>query len=692
MSSRDLIERVRKALGDRYNVITAVGRGGNASIFGAYDRAGQKVAIKVLHPELAVSVAADRFLREIRYASQLDHPHIARLLDSGESDYLLWFAMPYLAGETLRQVLRREARLPVDRATRIACEVLDALGHAHQHGIAHRDIKPDNIVLSPQGAVLVDLGIARAIATSGDDRVTRSGFVVGTEEYMSPEQAAGAPDVDGRTDLYSLGVVLFEALAGRPPFSSVSAAAVLDMHQHQKAPDVRSLRRDVPKGISPVLARALAKQREERWQTATEMREGLLADRTRISEPLERRGARAPFRIGFGTGLAIARELGAGRLVMGQLWSAADTLRLTVGVYDAARGGPPLREAKARMAANSTRAGTAFDALADSLLAADPGAFSGAGTEQTHSIAALRAYTQGARAIRTWDLASATQHLRAAIAADSDFARAYASLGQVLLWAADSTPQAMRDRAAIARRTGGLLEQLGTTERPLLLAQQAMFERRWPDACARYREVLQRDSANFDAWYGLAQCNAEDPVVIRDPADTMRFVFRGSWHTAVLAYTKALLLAPSFNFVFGTRARQRLAQLLLAEEFWWRRGRLDTLPYFAFPEIEADSLAFHPISGATIARGTRLTTHTLALARNRQSLVDVTAAWAGAFPQDPGAHRAFAYALEVSGRIAPVVGELHSALAEIAAAQRLERQPSERLRDAVAAPRLLVKT
>src|SRR5438034_1277027 len=191
MSSRDLIERVRKALGDRYNVITAVGRGGNASIFGAYDRAGQKVAIKVLHPELAVSVAADRFLREIRYASQLDHPHIARLLDSGESDYLLWFAMPYLAGETLRQVLRREARLPVDRATRIACEVLDAL-------------------------------------------------------------------------------------AGRPPFSSVSAAAVLDMHQHQKAPDVRSLRRDVPKGISPVLARALAKQREERWQTATEMREGLL--------------------------------------------------------------------------------------------------------------------------------------------------------------------------------------------------------------------------------------------------------------------------------------------------------------------------------------------------------------------------------------------------------------------------------
>src|SRR3989449_6331781 len=161
MPSRDLIERVGKALGDRYTVITAVGRGGNASIFGAYDQAGQRVAIKVLHPELAVSVAADRFLREIRYASQLNHPHIARLLDSGETDYLLWFAMPYLPGETLRQVLRREQRLPVDQACRVACEALDALQHAHQHGIAHRDIKPDNIVLSPEGAILVDLGIAR---------------------------------------------------------------------------------------------------------------------------------------------------------------------------------------------------------------------------------------------------------------------------------------------------------------------------------------------------------------------------------------------------------------------------------------------------------------------------------------------------------------------------------------------------
>ena len=276
MSRRDLIERVRKALGGRYEVITAVGRGGNASIFGAFDRAGNRVAIKVLHPELAVSVAADRFLREIRYAAKLHNPHIAPLLDSGETDYLLWFVMPYVPGESLRGTLRREQRLGVGYSVRIGCEMLEALAHAHAQGLAHRDIKPDNIVLSAEGAVLVDFGIARAIAKSGEDRVTRSGFVVGTEEYMSPEQAASADEVDGRTDLYSLGIVLFEAMAGRPPFSGPSAAAVIDMQQHHEPPDLHDLRRDVPPALATVVARALKKRPAERWQTADDMRQALL--------------------------------------------------------------------------------------------------------------------------------------------------------------------------------------------------------------------------------------------------------------------------------------------------------------------------------------------------------------------------------------------------------------------------------
>jgi serine/threonine-protein kinase len=184
--------------------------------------------------------------------------------------------MPFVAGDTLRQVLRRDRRLPVDGAVRVATEILDALEHAHSRGLAHRDIKPDNVVCAPAGAMLVDFGIARAIATSGEDRVTRSGFVVGTEEYMSPEQASGSPDIDGRTDIYSLGVVLFEALTGRPPFSAASAAAVLDMQQHHAPPDLRGIRREVPKPLSEAVMKALTKSREARWQTAAEMRQALL--------------------------------------------------------------------------------------------------------------------------------------------------------------------------------------------------------------------------------------------------------------------------------------------------------------------------------------------------------------------------------------------------------------------------------
>ncbi len=424
----------------------------------------------------------------------------------------------------------------------------------------------------------------------------------------------------------------------------------------------------------------------ERWSDVR------LADKTRVYDALQRRRSGAPFRIPFDTGLEIARQLGAGKLVMGQLWNFGDTLRLTASLYDAARGGPPLREAKARAPASSGQVGAAFNALADSLLGVHLGTAGGPGAEQTHSLQALAANNAGVRAVRSWSLSEAAGRFRSAIAADSEFAHAYLWLGQTLLWAADSTPQAASDRALIARRAGDLLPRLAASDQALLLAQQAMFQRRWPDACTRYREILAADSTSFAAWYGLAQCNAGDPVVVPDPRDSSRYLFRGSWHTAVQAYRRALSLAPSFNFAFGSRAPERLTRLLLAEEFWWREGRLDTVPYFAFPEVEADTLAFHPVSGAVMAQaGQRPATHALALTRNRQFLVDISAAWTEAFPQDPVAHRTLAYALEASGRIAATVGEPRNALGEIATATRLERRPPERVRDAVTSVRLLVK-
>ena len=213
---RDMLALVRQAFSGRYEVEREVGKGGNARIFLARDPSGQAVALKILHPELLVSVAADRFLREIRLASQLDHPHIARLLDSGEQEWLVYYVMSYVEGATLREYLDSSSRLSIAETRRLAGDLLSALDHAHAHKIIHRDVKPANVVLSSEGAVLLDFGIARAVAASGTDQLTRSGIAVGTSTYMSPEQITALTDIDYRCDLYSLGCVLFECLAGQP--------------------------------------------------------------------------------------------------------------------------------------------------------------------------------------------------------------------------------------------------------------------------------------------------------------------------------------------------------------------------------------------------------------------------------------------------------------------------------------------
>jgi serine/threonine protein kinase len=267
---------VRHAFGDHYQVDREIGRGGAARVFLATDRAGQKLALKILHPEFLESVAADRFLREIRLASKLNHPHIAHILDAGERDWLVYLVMAFIDGPSLREVLGGHRRLSVADTLRMACDLLDALDHAHQLGIVHRDVKPENVAISPGlGAVLLDFGIARAIVTSATDEITRTGITVGSSAYMSPEQINGDQDIDGRSDLYSLGCVLFECLAGRPPFVWRKETVVLQLHLTELPPDVRTFRPDVPPDLADAIARALAKLPGERWQSAAEMRDTL---------------------------------------------------------------------------------------------------------------------------------------------------------------------------------------------------------------------------------------------------------------------------------------------------------------------------------------------------------------------------------------------------------------------------------
>ena len=272
-----MLALVRQAFDGRYQVESEIGRGGNARIFLARDPDGRQVALKILHPELLVSVAADRFLREIKLASQLSHPHIARLLDSGERDWLVYYVMDFVDGQTLRERLDSSRQLSIAETLRIASDLLDALDHAHQQGIIHRDVKPANVVLSARGAILLDFGIARAVVASGSDQLTRSGIAVGTSTYMSPEQITAVTDIDHRCDIYSLGCVLYECLGGQAPFVHRNEAVVLQLHLTQPAPDVRTLRSDTPPELAIAIAKAMSKAPNDRWRSAAEMRETLAA-------------------------------------------------------------------------------------------------------------------------------------------------------------------------------------------------------------------------------------------------------------------------------------------------------------------------------------------------------------------------------------------------------------------------------
>jgi eukaryotic-like serine/threonine-protein kinase len=233
-------DQLQANLADRYVLERELGRGGMATVYLAQDlKHDRRVALKVLRPEVTAPLGPERFHREIRLAARLQHPHILPVHDSGDAAGQLWYTMPFVDGESLRDRLRRERQLPVEEALLITREVADALGYAHSQGIVHRDIKPENILLSHRHALVADFGIARALQAAGGDRLTETGITVGTPAYMSPEQSMADPLVDGRSDLYSLGCVLYEMLTGEVPYSGTSAQAIIAKRFHEPVPHVR---------------------------------------------------------------------------------------------------------------------------------------------------------------------------------------------------------------------------------------------------------------------------------------------------------------------------------------------------------------------------------------------------------------------------------------------------------------------
>ena len=278
-SGSDVPEQLRDALAERYAIERELGAGGMATVYLAHDvRHERPVALKVFRPEIAAAFGAERFAREIKLLARLRHPFILPLLDSGEAVGALYFVMPYIDGESLRARLVREGPLPVEEAVELARSVADALAYAHGEGVVHRDVKPENVLLSQQGhAVLADFGIARGKPMPHDStaQLTEAGLALGTTVYMSPEQALGEPNIDGRSDIYSLGITLYEMLAGRPPFSGPNAMAIISQHLTVPPPAVSTARADVPQALEQAVSRALAKERAARFATASDFARAL---------------------------------------------------------------------------------------------------------------------------------------------------------------------------------------------------------------------------------------------------------------------------------------------------------------------------------------------------------------------------------------------------------------------------------
>jgi serine/threonine protein kinase/dienelactone hydrolase len=282
----NLLDTLQNVLAGHYQIERELGRGGMAIVYLAQDlRHDRRVALKTLRPELTHALGPERFLREIQIAARLQHSNILPLHDSGEAKGLLYYVMPYVEGESLRARLEREGQLPIQDALNIACQVADALAYAHGHDVVHRDIKPENILLSGRHALIADFGIARAITAAGGERLTETGLAIGTAAYMSPEQAAADPRIDARSDVYSLGCVLYEMLVGSPPFLGPTAQALIARKLTDPIPSLRTVRESVSEALEQVILRTLARTAADRFSTAGELAQALEHLRSEVDNP-----------------------------------------------------------------------------------------------------------------------------------------------------------------------------------------------------------------------------------------------------------------------------------------------------------------------------------------------------------------------------------------------------------------------
>jgi serine/threonine protein kinase/tetratricopeptide (TPR) repeat protein len=762
------------ALEGRYVIEREIGNGGTAVVFRARDlRHDRLVAIKVLRPELARSLGTERFLREIRIAASLTHPHILPVHDSGGAAAdVLYYVMPYVEGESLRSRLIREGALPMDDALRIARETADALAYAHSRGVVHRDIKPGNILLIGGHAVVADFGIATATGIGMDDEtLTSPGLIIGTPAYMSPEQARGELVVDGRSDLYSLGCVLYEMLTGEPPFTGPSAHAVLARHSQDIPEPVRSRRASVPVEVEVAVDRLLEKLPADRYSTAAQFVAALPADSTEQTGPRRRAAVSLrwsgiaavlaliavvvvarqppkaalddslyvvlPFRhrgetpapllkgdqcesllhdalsrwrdvsvvdplwvsdarartgdrpLTLETGLAMARVRGAGAMVTGEVWQVGDSVYVRGVLYDVGDNGQAVRQHTVRIAPDLSDANKQFRELAGALLVGEGAAETSSPT--TSSLGAWKAYERGREALLRWDLPQARSHLTEAVRLDPGYGEANLTLATTMSWAGEPAGEWRSYATAAAGR-----DAVGPADRPRARALLSLAQERYREACDAYRALVRADSLDFGAWFGLGECLSRDQTVLKERSSPSGWRFRTSYAEAVAAYRHAVESYPSVHQAVGAFGLARLRAVAFVEPHRFRAGFApppDSQPFGAFASLLQDTLAFvpYPLAEALAGRGPASPTTTeAAVARNRQLLRGVTAAWLKAFPDSPQALELHAFSLEVAGEVREGPA-FTSATGAIAAARRRVRDAATAFRLATVETRLRLK-
>jgi hypothetical protein len=761
-----LLAEFRESVAARYLVHEVVGRGGMSTVLRATRlQDGLIVAIKVLDPRLQEVVGADRFRREIRILSRLEHPAILPLLESGDEPTFLYFVMPFVAGQTLRQHLEREPQLAVDAAVGIAVTVLDALEYAHGKNVIHRDIKPENILLDDGRPLVADFGIARAIILSGGTSISSTGIVIGTPAYMSPEQAAGETRIDARSDVYATACLLYEMLAGNPPFTGSTAQAIQARHLHQAPPPLRIVRPAIPQALETVIGRALAKVPGDRYASAAEFSRALTRSLTDTTPSRGKKGSRRlwitggslvaiaaaalllrpspapvdperylvlPFRqhgvasvgglsgadyarlvwqtlarkwrdlrlvdeavvedrlrqtgdstLTLSRGIELARSLGAGLVVWGDVERFDDSVHLQASLYQVEHGlRNALQGAEVHLPTGVTSVAGLMDPvgeLARGLLLPELAKSADQGTlVATPYFAALRATLSGDSAMVNWNLALARTKYREASSIDPQYAAPRLHFAQASLWA--NAPVAEWGPAAEAALGPG--SELSALERLEAQGLVALGHGEYPSACERFGAMLARDSLRFAGWFGLGECQTRDSIVVPDASSPSGWRFRGNYTSGIAAYIRALRLVPLSHVAYGGGpALARLADKLHAESNRLRIGVASTDParrFAAFPSLDRSEITFVPYPINEVISSKRMpASRRQALDASRKILRDLTSDWLARYPDSPPAIEAHAWSLELAGEI---VSPVRNGLSALALVQRLRTSAATRTR------------